>query len=56
MASRVEYAVSCTPIVTIAAATESPAVDALCVDVAKSLGSSGSVAVTWGTTVGYAAG
>jgi hypothetical protein len=56
MASRVEYAVSCTPIVTVAAATESPTYDALCVDVAKQLGSSGSVAVTWGTTVGYAAG
>ena len=56
MSSRVEYAVSCTPIVTIAAATESPAVDALCVDVAKSLGASGSSTVTWGSTVGYAAG
>ena len=56
MASRVEFAVSCTPVVTVAAATESPAYDALCVDVAKQLGSSGSVTVTWGTTVGYAAG
>lgn len=56
MASRVQYAVSATPIVTVAAAAESPAVDALCADVAKSLGGSGSVTVTWGATVGYAAG
>jgi hypothetical protein len=56
MASRVEYAVSATPVVTVAAATESPTYDALAVDVAKQLGSNGSVTVTWGTTVGYAAG
>jgi len=56
MASRVSYAVSCTPIVTIDATTESPAVDALCVDVAKSLGSSGQVTCTWGLTAGYIAG
>jgi len=56
VASRVQYAVSATPIVTVAAAAESPAVDALCADVAKSLGGSGSATVTWGATVGYAAG
>jgi hypothetical protein len=56
MASRIEFAVSATPICTIAAGTEYPAVDTLCVDVAKTLGSSGSVTCTWGTTVGYAAG
>lgn len=56
MASRLEFAVSVTPIVTVAAATESPAYDALPVDVAKQLGSSGSVTCTWGSTVGYAAG
>lgn len=56
MASRVEFSVGITPIVTIAAASESPAVDALCVDVAKSLGASGSTTVTWGSTIGYAAG
>lgn len=56
MASRVEYAVSCTPIVTVAAGGEYPTTDLLASDVAKQLGGSGSVTVTWGTTVGYAAG
>jgi len=56
MASRVQYSVSCTPICTIAAGGEYPAVDTLAADVANSLGGSGSVTCTWGTTVGYAAG
>ena len=56
MASRVDFAVSCTPIVGQAAAGETPAFEGLAVDVARSLGSSGSVTVTWATTVGYAAG
>lgn len=56
MASRIDYAVTCTPVVTVAAGAESPAYDGLASDVAKSLGSGGSVAVTWGTTIGYASG
>jgi hypothetical protein len=56
MASRVDFAVSATPVVTIAAGSEYPAVDTLATDVNKTLGSSGSATVTWGSTVGYAAG
>ena len=55
MASRIEYAVSATPIVTVAAA-ENTAVDTISADVGSSLGGSGSSTVTWGTTVGYGSG
>lgn len=55
MASRVNYAVSATPICTVAAG-ENMAVDTLAADVAKGLGAGGSVAVTWGSTVGYGSG
>ena len=55
MASRVEYAVSATPIVTVAAG-ENTAVDTISADVGSSLGGSGSSTVTWGTTVGYGSG
>jgi hypothetical protein len=56
MASRVEFAVSATPIVSQDAAGETPAFEGLAADVARSLGASGSALVTWGTTGGYAAG
>lgn len=56
MASRIDYGVSAVPVVGQAAAGETPAFEGLAVDVAKVLGASGSVTVTWGTTVGYAAG
>ena len=55
MASRVDFAVSATPVYSHAAG-EGAAVDAIAADVGKSLGGSGSVAHTWGTTVGYASG
>jgi|TARA_R110002167_G_scaffold87677_2_gene236722 hypothetical protein len=55
MASRVEYAVSATPIVTVAPG-ENTEVDTIAVDVGKSIGGSGSSTVTWGTTVGYGSG
>ena len=56
MASRIEYAVSVTPIVTIAAGTEYNAVDVIAKDVGKTLSASGRFLVTWGSTVGFAAG
>jgi len=43
MASRVEFAVSMTPIKTIAAAGDSPEIDVIATDIGKTLGSSGSV-------------
>jgi len=55
MASRVEFAVSATPVVSVAA-DENVAVDTIAADVNKSLGGSGSVTCTWGATIGYAAG
>ena len=55
MASRVQYAVSATPIVTVAAG-ENQAVDTISADVGKTLGGSGSSTVTWGSTVGYGSG
>ena len=55
MASRVDYAVSCVPICAVAAG-ENLATETLCTDVAKGLGASGSATVTWGATIGYAAG
>ena len=55
MASRVEYAVSATPVMTVAAG-ENVAVDTLAADVSKTLGGSGSSTVTWGSTVGYGSG
>jgi hypothetical protein len=55
MASRIEYAVSATPIVSVAAG-ENQAVDTISADVGKTLGGSGSATVTWGSTVGYGSG
>ena len=51
MASRIEFAVSATPIATVAA-SENVAVDTIAADVGKSLGGSASV-TTGHTTVGY---
>lgn len=53
---RIEYAVSCTPIYTIEATSESSAVDVIAKDVNRQLGESGQTEVTWGTTIGYADG
>ncbi len=55
MASRVEFAVSATPIYTHSAG-EGTSVDTIASDVNKTLGGSGSQATTWGTTEGYASG
>lgn len=55
MASRVEFAVSATPVYSHAAG-EGSAVDAIAADVGKSLGGSGSVTCTWGSTIGYSSG
>jgi len=55
MASRIDYAVSAIPIFSHAAG-EGEATDALAADVGKSLGGSGSVGCTWGTTIGYSSG
>jgi len=56
MASRVDFSVSVIPVYTKASDSEGPAVDVLASDVGKYLGSSGSVAVTWGSTIGYSSG
>jgi hypothetical protein len=53
MASRIEFAVSATPIFSHSGAGEGVAADVIARDVGKSLGGSGSVAASWGTTVGY---
>jgi hypothetical protein len=55
MASRVDYAVSATPVASVSAG-ENVAVDTIAADVSKTLGGSGSSTVTWGSTVGYASG
>ena len=55
MASRVTYAVSCTPICAVAAG-ENLATETIAADVAKSLSGAGSVTCTWGSTIGYASG
>jgi len=55
MANRVEFAVSCTPVASVGAG-ENVAVDTIAADINKSLGGSGSVTCTWGTTIGYSAG
>lgn len=55
MASRVDYAVSCTPIYSHSNA-EGASVDVIASDVGKTLGAQGSISVTWGSTVGYSAG
>ena len=55
MASRVEFAVSATPIFSHAAG-EGAAADAIAADVGRSLGGSGSVTTTWGSTEGYGSG
>lgn len=55
MASRVEYAVRCTPICAVAAG-ENMATETLAADVRQVLSGGGSVDVTWGTTLGYSAG
>ena len=58
MASRIEYAVSCTPICAVAAVEDvNIATETISAAVAKSLGASGSATVTWSTsTIGYASG
>jgi hypothetical protein len=59
MASRVEYSISMTPIVTIdAVSNQSPAVDVIESDIGRMVGGSGSVAVgqTAHTTTGFSAG
>tara|TARA_R110000744_G_C18955329_1_gene516193 strand:- start:43 stop:522 length:480 start_codon:yes stop_codon:yes gene_type:complete len=55
MASRIDFAVSATPVVSVAAG-ENVAVDTISADVGKVLGGSGSSTVTWGTTIGYGSG
>ena len=52
MASRVDFAVSATPVYSHSAG-EGAAVDVIATDVGKSLGGSGSQATTWATTEGY---
>ena len=52
MASRIDFSVSATPVFSHTAG-EGAAADVIARDVGKSLGGSGSVAATWGTTVGY---
>ena len=53
MASRVEFAVSATPIYTHVSNDEGAESDVIQADVGKSLGGSGSVAATWGTVIGF---
>jgi len=55
MASRVEFAISATPIYSHAAG-EGLASDVMATDVGHTVGGNGSVTVTWGTTSGYSAG
>jgi hypothetical protein len=55
MASRVEFAVSATPIYT-ASNAEMSDTDVVAKDVGRTVGGSGSVTVTWGSTTGYTAG
>lgn len=55
MGSRVEFAVSATPIFSHSAG-EGEAVDVIAADVGKTVGGSGNVTVTWGSTGGYASG
>jgi hypothetical protein len=55
MASRVEFAVSATPIYT-ASNAEMSDTDVVAKDVGRTVGGSGSVTVTWGSTIGYTAG
>lgn len=55
MASRVEFAISATPIYSHAAG-EGLASDVMATDVGHTVGGNGSVTVTWGSTWGYAAG
>ena len=56
MASRIDFAVSATPVHTHTAGEGQASVDSIATDINKTLGGSGSVAHTWGSTVGYAAG
>ncbi len=56
MASRVQFAVSCTPIYTIAAGNDNAATDVISKDVGKKLGSSGSVTTPGMAAVGWSAG
>ena len=55
MASRIEFAVSATPIFTHAAG-EGVTTDVIAADVGKTVGGKGSATVTWGGTGGYEAG
>lgn len=56
MASRVDFSVSATPVFTHTAGEGQADVDSIAADVGKSIGGSGSVTTTWGTTEGYLAG
>jgi hypothetical protein len=56
MASRVDYAVSATPIYSYTPAGEGAAVDVIATDVGKSIGGSGNSTVTWGSTGGFTGG
>ena len=56
MASRVDFAVSATPVHTHTTGEGQANTDSIAADVGKSLGGSGSVAHTWGSTVGYSSG
>ena len=55
MASRVDFAVSATPVYSHAAG-EGAAADSIAADVGKSVGGSGTQLTTWGSTEGYSAG
>jgi hypothetical protein len=50
MASRVDYAVSATPVAAVGAA-ENIATETIAADVNKTIGGGGSVTVTWGATI-----
>jgi len=56
MASRVDFAVSATPVHTHTTGEGQANTDSIAADVGKSLGGSGSIAHTWGSTVGYGSG
>tara|TARA_R110002020_G_scaffold91130_3_gene221547 strand:+ start:1085 stop:1528 length:444 start_codon:yes stop_codon:yes gene_type:complete len=55
MASRVDFAVSATPIYSHSAG-EGAATDVIAADVGRSLGGNGSQAAVWGSTEGYSSG
>ena len=55
MASRVQFAVSATPIYTHAAG-EGATADVIATDIGRTVGGAENVTVTWGSTWGYSAG